>query len=44
MAKIQPRLYNDIISTKISSTSSDEKTKISAIFANIVQRIKDANS
>lgn len=44
MAKIEPRLYKDIISTRISSTSSDEKTKIASVFADIVQRIKDANS
>ena len=34
----------DIISTQITETSADEKTKIATIFADIVQRIKDANS
>tara|TARA_B100000902_G_scaffold377871_1_gene410546 strand:- start:778 stop:912 length:135 start_codon:yes stop_codon:yes gene_type:complete len=44
MAKIEPRLYNDIIATQVTETSADEKTKISTIFADIIQRIKDANS
>lgn len=44
MANLTPRTGNDIISTRISATSADEKTKISTIFADIVQRIKDANS
>jgi hypothetical protein len=44
MGNIAPRIDNDIISTQITETSADEKTKIATIFADIVQRIKDANS
>ena len=44
MGNIAPREGNDIIATRITATSADEKSKIATIFADIVQRIKDANS